>query len=202
MLFFLFFFSCASVTFSLAFFFCTLKVCKPRHRRWTNLDLNHWLSFQSVFVSGQLSPQIEEDMLQYVYLFYLDFYFLIFRNGKKKMFVVMCSLALWTWQCCHLFKWPWRVIDCTYICLPSAYIIMIYWSYLSMLHYPDIVCVCVCVKLHTHTQWSMTVFSCSLVAALLTLFPRVRSVPPGCFFLFKHLSHFLSFPSQQHNQIS
>lgn len=42
-------------------------------------------------MSGQLSPQIEEDMLQYVYLFYLDFYFLIFRNGKKKMFVVMCS---------------------------------------------------------------------------------------------------------------
>lgn len=119
-------FSCASVTFSLAFFFCTLKVCKPRHRRWTNLDLNHWLSFQSVFVSGQLSPQIEEDMLQYVYLFYLDFYFLIFRNGKKKD------------VCCNVFPWLCEhdnVVIClndpggsliVRICLPSAYIIMIY----------------------------------------------------------------------------
>lgn len=76
-------------------------------------------------MSGQLSPQIEEDMLQYVYLFYLDFYFLIFRNGKKKMFVVMCS---------HLCEHD-NVVIClndpggsliVRICLPSAYIIMIY----------------------------------------------------------------------------
>lgn len=49
-------------------------------------------------VSGEISPQIEEDMLQYFYLFYLDFYFLIFRNHIKKvdffLFVVMRSLAL------------------------------------------------------------------------------------------------------------
>lgn len=54
-------------------------------------------SFHSVFVSGELSPQIEECMLQYVFLFRLLFVHFFFRNEIEKMavlLVLMCSPAL------------------------------------------------------------------------------------------------------------
>lgn len=50
-------------------------------------------SFHSVFVSGELSPQIEECMLQYFFFLYLDFYLFI-------MFIFL-EMELKRW----LFHW-------------------------------------------------------------------------------------------------
>lgn len=131
-------------------------------------DLNHFYHFTQCvcLCRGELSPQIEEHLLQYV--FYLDFYFLIFffRNDIKKRWLFFCLL----WCVPRLCESLVRVIDCT-VCLLH---IIIYWSY------PAIYAL-----LPGHV---VLLFD----AILLTLFPSVRSVPPGCFshFLSKHFSHF------------
>lgn len=83
------FFSRASLTFLfvLVFFLCTLKVCKPGHRQ-DKSGSEPLLSFQSAFVSGHLSPQIEGDMLQYVIFFILIFIssFFLEKTLKKDVY--------------------------------------------------------------------------------------------------------------------
>lgn len=105
------------------------------------------------------------------------------------MFVVTCfPPAVWIWQCCHSLKWPWRVIDCN-VCLPSAYSIMMYWSYLSMLSPPD-------------TPLQRVSLTLRYDCLSILLFPSVCSasqdVSPTLQFFF--LERFLSFSSQQRNQ--
>ena len=88
-------FSCLSHILLWHFFVCTLKVCKPRHRHRTNarISTTSVISQCVCLCRGELSPQIEEHMLQYV--FYLDFYFLVFffflEMTLKKM-TVFCLL--------------------------------------------------------------------------------------------------------------
>lgn len=118
------FFPCTSVIFSSPPF-CTLKVCNPWHRTqssWTTLII-------SKPVCVRVAKSSDWGTYVTICFYNFDFFPLIFLEITK-MFVVVCSLALWSW---HWFKWPWRVVDCMCICLPSAYITMVYPSYLCFI---------------------------------------------------------------------
>lgn len=96
-----------------------------------------------------------------------------------------------------IFRWLWRVIDCMYVRLPSAYDYVLIMSCLIYalrpwrLYQGVRACVFVCTRSH----W--LVHDC-LIAVLLTLIPSGRSHPLS-FFFFLTLS---VLPSQQRNQIS
>lgn len=84
-----------------------------------------------------------------------------------------------------IFRWLWRVIDCMYVRLPSAYDYVLIMSCLIYalrpwrLYQGVLACVFVCTRSH----W--LVHDC-LIAVLLTLIPSGRSHPLS-FFFFSHI---------------
>lgn len=84
-----------------------------------------------------------------------------------------------------IFRWLWRVIDCMYVRLPSAYDYVLIMSCLIYalrpwrLYQGVRACVFVCTRSH----W--LVHDC-LIAVLLTLIPSGRSHPLSFFFFFSH----------------
>lgn len=145
------FLSCLSHIFFSIFFFCTLKVCKPRHRHKdkspSSTTFFYYCYHFSVFVRGELSPQIEG--INYVTIV-LSFRFLFPDMKKDDSFVVM---MLFPQLCEHDLSGS--LIVRTFVCLLH---IIIYWSYLSIYallpwHFYQGVCVLIC----THTLWSMTI---------------------------------------------
>lgn len=62
----------------------------------TGRILNHFYHFTVCLCQGELSPQIEEDMLQYDPFFNLDFYFLIY-------FLEMTLKKTTVFVCCNVF---------------------------------------------------------------------------------------------------